>query len=162
MNELETFTLKIMCAVHDKPFIVEFLRHNDGLYRPSETIEFGSMRFTIVDADHRDSQQRGVEVSMERLRMSRIICPHCKAHHANMAFFRCGECDEYICSGRRTETSIACRSSCGYVAGMSSVTPLKKVHATPPVPGFDETASFGPGPSAGSSSRALVVREGVQ
>ena len=157
MTHMKHFSMRMKCAVHDEPFIVKFESGGDLLYRPVSIIKPRDADFDLLNADHHEDDFGFVPLAAGRLKLHRLQCPHCGAIHRNKPFFLCGDCDNFICSGRRTDHKVICSPSCGRVENKNGLSQVTNIMAAPVFPGLDQTTSRIRRSSQASTSRALVL-----
>jgi hypothetical protein len=107
-QEPERFELPCMCAVHDRPYTLRFVRKANGL-------------FGLVDSERETSgtQVKGragaqivtpATIPMKEMELTAFPCPWCD----DITFHHCARyCGAFVCGGRIKGNVFHCRPSCG-------------------------------------------------
>ena len=116
----EMFDLFCICAVHDKPYTLRFVRQGSGLLRFSASIK-GSRSSSPDNARAADI---GWTLRLDLFENGSTPCAWC----FDDSFNHCaGYCGALVCGGRMKGNTFHCRPSCGAVwAGV----PLAEVKGT--------------------------------
>ena len=107
-QERERFELPCMCAVHDRPYTLRFVRKANGL-------------FGLVDSEKETNSpqfkgQTGAQIvtpatiPIKEMELMAFPCPWCD----DITFHHCSrDCGAFVCGGRIKGNVFHCRPSCG-------------------------------------------------
>jgi hypothetical protein len=102
----ETFDLYCVCAVHDKPYTLRFVRQPSGLLRFRESVKGQPASCP----DNARSGGVGWKLLMEYFENGSTPCAWC----GNGGFHHCArDCGALVCGGRMKGETFHCRKSCG-------------------------------------------------
>jgi hypothetical protein len=107
-QEPERFDLPCMCAVHDKPYTLRFVRKANGLFRleDSEKATSGT-QFTRQAGAHLVTP---ATIPIKEIELTAFPCPWCD----DISFHHCSQnCGAFVCGGRIKGNVFHCRPSCG-------------------------------------------------
>jgi len=116
----ETFDLYCVCAVHDKPYTLCFVRQPSGLLRFSASVKGKPSSLP----DNARGSGVGWTLRLKYFETGAAPCAWC----GDGSFHHCAShCGALVCGGRMTGDRFQCRSSCG--ASWVGV-PLREVKGT--------------------------------
>ncbi len=116
----ETFELHCVCAVHDKPYSLHFVRQPSGLLRFTASVK----GVAAVSPGSVFAGGVGQTMRLDRFETSGAPCAWC----GNGSFHHCAtHCGALVCGGRMEGNTFHCRPSCG--ASWVGV-PLEEVKGT--------------------------------
>ncbi len=153
----ERFAVDCVCAVHDRPYQLIFVRQPSGRLRLMESVR-GSGDARAASPNMRTPLAQQI-ISMSDLENGPWCCAWCQ----NGSFHFCGsDCGALVCGGRMRGNLFVCRDSCG---AQWIGSPLQQIQATPAEtrrlqqPTASPVAMKGSTLPASIGSRALIIRK---
>lgn len=103
----ETFELSAVCAVHDRPYVLRYIRQASGRLRFVESLKLQPARAKPREA--LAGGAAGQMLPLSEFESGEFPCPWCGAQDIN------GPCDcgALVCGGRKRNGLFRCRDSCG-------------------------------------------------
>ena len=99
----ETCSLPMVCAEHDKPYVLSFIKQPNGKYQCTESIKIEGKPTGAAYTTTSNT------IRLDLIEGRRFPCPWCGKGGIN----HCGGCEAYICGGRTFGAAFKCRDSCG-------------------------------------------------
>lgn len=109
-QDLETFDIPCVCAIHDQPYKLRFKRKPSGLFGLIESVRNDSVTTTSSSSHVRATLIQPATLLLNQLEPCALPCAWC----GDGSFHHCAQnCGALVCGGRMKGDTFHCRPSCG-------------------------------------------------
>jgi hypothetical protein len=102
--------LSCVCAVHDKPYALRFVRQASGLFRLVESVKVQPVELVMAEGGE-TGRRSGIEyLRLDEFERGSTRCAWC----GDRSYHYCrNNCGALVCGGRMRGRTFRCRASCG-------------------------------------------------